>query len=40
MSDAFEHAADRLRYALNETPSVDLQLYDVDFYLRPDAPQT
>lgn len=38
MSDAFEHAA-RLRYALDETPSVGLQLYDVDFHLRPDAPQ-
>ena len=39
MSDAFKRATDRLRYALNETPSVDLKLYDVDFLLQPDAPQ-
>jgi hypothetical protein len=27
-------AGDRLRYAVGELPSVDLQLYDVDFHLR------
>ena len=36
MTDAFR-PTERLRYALNETPL--LQLSDVDFHLRSDAPQ-
>ncbi len=30
-------ASDRLRYAVGETPAVDLQLYDVDFHLRQET---
>ena len=30
-------ASDRLRYAVGETPDVDLQLYDVNFHLRPET---
>jgi glutamine synthetase adenylyltransferase len=39
MNETVLHAAERLRYALNEPPSVGLLFYDVDFHLRPDAPQ-
>jgi RecB family endonuclease NucS len=30
-------ATDRLRYAVSEVSSIDLQLYDVDFHLHPDS---
>jgi hypothetical protein len=29
---------DKLRYAAAEVPSIDLNLYDIEFHLRPDTP--